>query len=284
MEFQPTQPDTQPTQATQPILDPRRAGRNNSGLSDRDLDDVICILHPSSAAAIKVVAHVARVAPQHVLQNDDLDGDSDGAGLDPSRDDRMPRDIALRLSARLKDACTGFRFGRNALTSDIVIGTDYGDKIPHISNTHFRIYLTPDGVLMLQDSSTNGTMVDNKLLRAKPPNPPPPGLRAAAGTSRMLTAGSVIELFCGERPEEGVQRWGEVVKFIVRIPSRYGHEEAYDSRLQQYLDLLMMHHQRKALAIERARLINAGGNTPQNVSRTHLASSLQHPSHEAYVQ
>ena len=40
--------------------------------------------------------------------------------------------------------------------SDIVFGQDSGRRI---SNQHFRIFLEIDMVLMLQDMSTNGTVV-----------------------------------------------------------------------------------------------------------------------------
>src|ERR1700712_3750582 len=68
---------TQPS--TQQMLDPRRMGRNNSGIRETDISDVICILHPASPAAFRVVATTAERAPQHILQNDGLltfeDGD-----------------------------------------------------------------------------------------------------------------------------------------------------------------------------------------------------------------
>ena len=95
------------TQCTQGVMDPRRVGRNNSGLSYADISDVLCILHPCSPAAFEVVARTADRAPQHVLQNTDFDDFEDGvnsADLEEHEtfilEDNQPRealDLALRF-------------------------------------------------------------------------------------------------------------------------------------------------------------------------------------------
>lgn len=59
-------------ESTQPCTDPRRIGRNNSGLLEEDVSDIICILHPTSLAAHDAVAATASLAPQHILQKDEL--------------------------------------------------------------------------------------------------------------------------------------------------------------------------------------------------------------------
>jgi len=56
---------------TQQSLDEHKCGRNNSGISKSDISDVICILHPSSPAAFRIVRFMAQRNPQHVLRNSD---------------------------------------------------------------------------------------------------------------------------------------------------------------------------------------------------------------------
>ncbi|KAI9847404.1 MAG: hypothetical protein M1837_002593 [Sclerophora amabilis] len=221
--------DQQTQPATQPLMDPRRYGRNNSGLSDQDLSDVLCILHPTTPAAIQVVSNLARIAPQHILQNDDLphvneDG-NDGSQLELA--DGEQRDIALRMSSSLKDLCLGFCFGRNPFNNDIVLGHDYGTR--RISSMHFRIYMKED-IIMLEDTSTNGTSVDHVILmpKTRKPSGTPGAKEFDYGRKRMLNAGSMIRLFSDSSAEE--------VLFIVRIPSRHGYEEAFVTSLHAYLD------------------------------------------------
>lgn len=76
-----------------------------------------------------------------------------------------PCGIALRLSAVLKDPLMGFQFGRNAERCDFPIGThDMGKRV---SNHHFRIYINEHCVIMIEDQSTNGTLVDRIMLKSK---------------------------------------------------------------------------------------------------------------------
>lgn len=70
---------TQPS--TQQVLDPRRLGRNNSGLNDVDSADVIAILHPTTPSAIKIVEDTAESRPQHVLLRNALGPDSMNTSL-----------------------------------------------------------------------------------------------------------------------------------------------------------------------------------------------------------
>lgn len=195
---------------TQPFDDPRRVGRNNSGLSDKDLADVVCILHPASSAAMEDVAQLAKGNPQHILQNADLLG----AALLP-----VPlgsRDIALRLSAKVKDPSAGFKFGRNPRLCDVVLGK--GDGATRVSQTHFRIFLTEHDILMIQDMSRNGTVVDNVLLS---------NTIEGYHHSRTLSNGSMVTLGLMKNCEEEI-------KFAVRIPSRSGYEDAYEDNLRDY--------------------------------------------------
>lgn len=223
---------SQPTQpATQQVLDPRRVGRNNSGLNEDDVADVLAILHPATPTAIKIVENSAHTRPQHVLfrfspdsmggsladieeqetiiidNNGDRIGQKSGAGAD----------LALRTSSwpslRFKEL--GFVFGRNHNSADIVFGQDSGKRI---SNQHFRIYLNQDGILMLEDMSTNGTIVDDILLKCK-------DLRFSK--IRMLTSGSII---CIQNANDA-----EMIKFIVRVPSRVTHMERFRENLRNFI-------------------------------------------------
>ncbi|PWY65370.1 protein kinase [Aspergillus sclerotioniger CBS 115572] len=194
-------------ESTQPCTDPRRMGYNHSGLHDDDMTDIICILHPNSPAAHDAVAATARHRPQHILQKDALEYEcSDTAALD----------FALRLSSNVYDANAGFCFGRNRARCDLLIA-DANSK--RISNTHFRIYLTQDGIIMLEDTSTNGTIVDNCRLR-----------KSQKEKSRMLVNGSVIQVPNGEL------LGSEEVRFIVRLPSREGFVMQYTENMLHYFE------------------------------------------------
>ena len=228
MEAEPSQ-QTQPL--TQQVLDPRRVGRNNSGLNDGDIADVLVILHPATPAAIRIVEEAAETRPEHVLFRNSLDSMSgslanieeqetiiiDPAGDRLGHDARAGADLALRMSSarRLKSKELGFIFGRNAQSADIVFGHDSGKRI---SNQHFRIYLNRDGILMIEDLSTNGTIVDESLLKRKD---------ARFGTIRMLSSGSII---CIQHSNDM-----EMIKFIVRIPSRVTHHNRFIENLRKFI-------------------------------------------------
>ncbi|CAG7915737.1 unnamed protein product [Penicillium olsonii] len=198
-------------ESTQPLADPRRMGMNNSGIQDQDLSDIICILHPNSHAAHDAVAASARLGAQHILQRDALEREaSHTADLD----------LALRLSSDVHSLGAGFCFGRNRARCDVLLTVD--DDAKRVSNTHFRIYLTGDGILMLEDTSTNGTVVDNCRLR-----------KSQKENSRMLTNGSVIQVVTGIGSDE--------VRFVVRIPSREGFATPYQENLCRYFERVQAH-------------------------------------------
>ncbi|EAW14223.1 serine/threonine-protein kinase [Aspergillus clavatus NRRL 1] len=199
-------------ESTQPCTDPRRVGRSNSGLLGEDVSDILCILHPNSIAAHEAVSATAVLAPQHILQKDDLEYEgSDSAALD----------IALRLSSNVQNLSTGFCFGRSKARCDLLLCPD--DNSKRISNTHFRIHVTPDGILMLEDLSTNGTVVDDFRLR-----------KNQKENSRMLTNGSVIQVLRGNSPSDEV-------RFVVRIPSRDGLAMQYTENLLHYFERVQRH-------------------------------------------
>ncbi|KAJ5404442.1 hypothetical protein N7509_004313 [Penicillium cosmopolitanum] len=196
-------------ESTQPCADPRRMGLNNSGLQEQDLADIICILHPNSHAAHDGVAATAALGSQHILQKDVLDYEtSETAALD----------VALRLSSDVHDIGAGFCFGRNKARCDILLAGD--DEAKRVSNNHFRIYLTGDGIIMLQDTSTNGTIVDNCRLR-----------KTQKENSRMLTNGSIIQVVTGNQGSDEV-------RFVVRIPAREGFAMQYTQNVLHYFERL----------------------------------------------
>ena len=213
---------TQPL--TQPYFDPRRLGRNNSDVSEDDASDVICILHPNSPAAHDAVLANVRAAPQHILQNDYLHDLGDDYMLRPEfGPGNSSRDIALRFSSNLKNPSRGFIFGRNPKVSDILLVADANNKA--VSNTHFRIFINEQATLMLQDVSSNGTVIDDTWLRHKKDG------RLLKGTAtQMLSNGSLISLATKTAGKENAE-----VKFLVRTPKRGDFEAAYHNKLVKYV-------------------------------------------------
>lgn len=226
--------------ATQ-IVEP---GDTKPSISKEDEVDVICILHPTSKAAYDIVDKLAETSPQHILQKQeilstpdddpwpeyDLDPEfSESAAQgqppfikpDPERqqDEKSSLDIALRLSSSVKDVCLGFRFGRSVEKCDVVLDDDVAKK--RISLTHFRIYLTKEGIIMLEDTSSNGTLVDRKLLRYKD--------GPASSNRHMLTQSTVIELASNDQTQR--------IKFVVSIPARRDLSE-WQRKLHEYLEFV----------------------------------------------
>jgi len=216
---------TQATQNTQNFFDLRRTGLDISDLGIVDVSDIICILHPCSPVAFEAASRTADSSPQHVLYNGSK-GHSDGQTGDPrerqtfllpgeGRNEAV--DFALRFSSQTISPALGFIFGRHPSKCDCVIAIQ-NDRF--ISNVHFRIYLNPSGVLMLEDISTNGTIVDDQLLlgRSKESDMP---------KTRMLKTGSVIQILAVGQQSH--------FKLIVRIPSRNGHEADYEEKFNAYM-------------------------------------------------
>lgn len=254
MDFEnPTQPQTQPQ------YDARRLG-TSSIYSKQDEADIIAVLHPSSPAAYVAVKLTADASPQHIHQNyhqsavtdieeEELeDADSNKAGA---------RDIALRLSSKVYDIRLGFVFGRNVHKSDILLVKDerkgnraIQDKNHAISNKHFRIFLNRHGILMLEDTSTNGTIVDKKVLHG------PKSLQQDHDQQPQITlhTGVVVEL-----PTVGS---GESIRFIVSIPDRYNAQSKYKENLIGYLACIEQ-AERKAAALAEAEANQR--NPPSNV-------------------
>lgn len=241
-----------PPIATQNVVDPRREGKQNSGFSDEEISDIICLLIPYSEAARAEIAGIALQNPQHIVAR----ADAEDVDLDYSHDDEASNfglaphalgeySIILRLSANVKNPLQGFTFGRNANRCDICFRND---PLRRLSNIHFRIFINDYGVLMLEDQSTNGTFVDDELLRGR--------ARPGSPTKWTLTSGSRISILMHERSGD--------LKFIVRVPRRDGeYEEAYRKNMAAYLSHM------EYLAKEHAQTISAG--PTGHVRVTHLS-------------
>lgn len=211
--------------ATQRVLDPRRLGQNASDLSDEDLSDIFCILHPVSLPAIRAAALIHELTPEYTIMSEgnvnmrEKEGDQEDMGTFVlATQGIVSCDIALRLSANLKNPTGGFLFGRNQQRCDFLLGRD--DQVKRVSNIHFRIYINEYGIIMLEDQSTNGTAVDGNLLRAKEKE-------NGMEYKHTLEIGSRIILTMTP-PEEDF-------RFIVRIPRRDDTSEiAYQQNLTNY--------------------------------------------------
>ncbi|KAK3693861.1 hypothetical protein B0T22DRAFT_53805 [Podospora appendiculata] len=216
--------DSQLTQATQNVVDPRRLGQQNSGFSDEDISDIICLLVPYSQSARRELRRIAGQSSQHMVTRNDtdkldldyeLEDDAENFGL--AQQDVGEHHIALRFSAQSKNPLQGFTFGRNPNRCDICFTLD---PYRRLSNIHFRIFLNEWAVLMLEDQSTNGTIVDDHLLKLKAS---PPG-----DTQRTLSSGSKIKILMHQDESDLV--------FLVRVPLRDGkYHAAYQRNLDEYM-------------------------------------------------
>ncbi|OAA56569.1 serine/threonine-protein kinase-like protein [Niveomyces insectorum RCEF 264] len=217
---------SQPTQpATQNVLDPRRLGKQNSGFTDEDIADIVCLLFPYTSNARSEAARLAREGSSFVIgrdeaQNVDVDYTYEdfagNFGLSAANPGTGPA-FVLRLSASVKNPLQGFTFGRNAARCDICFNND---SLRRLSNVHFRIFINNHGVLMLQDQSTNGTVVDEVLLKAR---------REGVPNMRTLSSGTKISIL--------LQNNAHDLEFLVRVPRREGqYELAYQRNLHTYLE------------------------------------------------
>lgn len=215
-----------PSPATQNALDPRRLGQQNSGFSNEDIADIVCMLFPRTDHAEKEVRGLADVYNDHIVGR----YAADAIKTDPRREDD-PREfgrtrglgnhtIVLRLSANTKSPNMGFTFGRNEARCDIPF---YHDPLKRLSNIHFRIYINSHGVLMLEDTSTNGTIVDDVMLKKKRDGRD----GQASQTRRTLESGTTVKILMHENRHD--------MEFIVRIPHREGALEVkYENNLRTY--------------------------------------------------
>lgn len=211
--------------ATQNVLDPRRVGKQNSGFSDDDVSDIICVLYPHSESARQEVRRLAQEDSPYIIGKDEADEVELDYELEDhaSRFDSNPTDhgnyaIILRLSAPVKNPAAGFAFGRNSARCDVVF---VHDPLRRVSNIHFRIYVNEYGNVMIEDQSTNGTFVDRQLLTSH-----------SKGSSRpvtkwVLSSGSVIKIFLHSEIRD--------LTFRVRIPRRDDeYDRTYINKVEEY--------------------------------------------------
>ena len=256
---------TQPS--TQAVFDPRRAGHSTSGLNDVDNADVLCILHPCSQAALQIVGTTYQRSPQHVLQSRNH-AFADQSQLDALSeeetfildDHNAPLDLALRLSSTTIRPAMGFTFGRNPGSSDIVL---HIDSMKRISNQHFRIYVNDSGVIMVQDMSTNGTLVDDILLKQR---------GSEKEMTRMLQANSIIQILSPVAED--------CIKFLVRIPARNDHSQLFVENFKLFMARVKLAEQQgEAKGTEEQRML-AGPHdkhrqVPNERAALHAASSIK---------
>lgn len=214
--------------ATQNVLDPRRVGKQNSGFSDEDISDIICILYPHSDSARQEVQRLVQEDSPHVIGKDEADVvqpdyelEDHASRFEPNPAGHGNHAIILRLSSRVKDPALGFVFGRNHARCDLVFTND---PLKRVSNIHFRIYPNEHGNVMIEDQSTNGTFVDRHLLtcQQKDRTPPP--------TSKwVLSSGTVIKIYLHQQIRD--------LTFRVRIPQRTDeYESAYLTKVTEYFE------------------------------------------------
>lgn len=212
----------------------------NSHGNDRhdDISDILCILHPCSAASLRITAHAEAYTSDYVLHRptskarerkalessashvtiQSQQGREDTSFASSSTTSSSPVDIVLKFSAIMKSPASGFLFGRNADSCDIDLSA--GAAAKRISGQHFRIFVNVEGVLMLEDTSTNGTIVDTCTVGGKRilNNP----------KTRILIGGSIIEIL-SPAPDE-------FIKFIVHIPPRDTYLDRYIENYQKFMN------------------------------------------------
>ncbi|KAK6501787.1 hypothetical protein TWF481_009612 [Arthrobotrys musiformis] len=183
-EVEATQPSTQPATQQQQPERPKAAPDPS----------ILLILHPASPAANIAVAYLARRYPAYVRNH---------------VESSLPGYICLSSSVPPKNAEAGYTFGRNPVKCDVALGQQSSSR--RVSNVHFRIFTTDEGVIMLEDCSTNGTWVDNVCLQSPRALANRHQTNASSTRRRILTNSSQILLALGPVEDE--------LKFIVDLKS-----------------------------------------------------------------
>lgn len=198
-------------EATQRNEEANPLGNGNSGLTDEDAADIVCILHPDSEPARVACSENNKLNPKNTVSLKGDNSDLTAQGL-------FPCDLAVRLSANLKDIHLGWVFGRSHERCDFVLrGVEN-----KISNQHFRIYLNEHNTLMLEDMSTNGVSLDGTILRYK---------KKEEGTPYRQTIenGSLLGIVISSVIPDNLH-------FIIRIPQRTDEaQDAFDKNYVHYM-------------------------------------------------
>jgi hypothetical protein len=243
------------------VLDPRRIGKQNSGFSDDDISDILCLLVPYSRPARDLVEQLADEGCEFIVGPEAADIIEPEYRVEDhaSRFQLAPPSgrnhaIILRLSAQTKNPLLGFTFGRNLARCDVHFPYD---PVKRVSNVHFRIYVNEYGIVMLEDQSTNGTIVDTDLI----------GGRERADRSRtVLQSGAKIGILLSYENQS--------LDFIVRIPRREGlYDKAYTIKVKEYFQRL------RALGSEAATTVETDLDGPVNAHgpRSPLKASADIP-------
>ncbi|KAK6608660.1 hypothetical protein H4I95_04040 [Botrytis cinerea] len=212
-------------EATQPTDEAIRLANRNSGLTDEDASDIVCILHPDSDLAREACSEINKLHPKNTIS-------LEGANSYLAAEGYLPCDLALRLSANLKDVNLGWIFGRSEERCDFMIrdGTP-----PQISNQHFRIYLNEHGFLMVEDMSTNGISVDGTILRLKKKNNGKP-------YRQTIENGTIISLALNKPVALSIN-------FVVRIPRRSDEaQEAFETNFAVHVRRIQERQIRRRVA------------------------------------
>jgi hypothetical protein len=214
--------------ATQLYHDDRRSDQGHSELTDEDAADIICILQPMTMPALGAANDILTANPRNTylskgnpqIREKNLHPDDIAQTFQMKARGLTSCGIALRLSADLKDPIGGFHFGRNPARCDFVIGRNEPSR--RISNVHFRIYINEHATLMIEDQSTNGTVVDALCLRGK-------DKENGLGYKHTLENGQKIILVMTP-PEVNYD-------FVVWIPKRSDtQQDAYEQKLAEFLE------------------------------------------------
>ena len=260
---------------TQPVTQPVARNEAQIGmLSEQDESDIICILLPTSPAAHEAVELTALAAPQHILQNhgishiykapdedvtpgaagDTRPGDDahDSEDLneqppdpDQSEWDGSAKDIALRFSSKVHNLGLGFTFGRNPARCDLLLSSNDANSI---SQRHFRVFMMSNGSLMIEDTSTNGTYLDNILLRLGDKANRTGKLSAIQHT---LCDGDTIEIPLSKEPRH-------TIRFSVKMPMRSESGlEKYDQNCAAYIKCVEQAERQYGFLIEARKNGNA---------------------------
>ncbi|GAO17792.1 hypothetical protein UVI_02049410 [Ustilaginoidea virens] len=193
---------------------------------DEDISDIICLLYPHSPSARQEVQRLAEEDSPHIIGKHEADGVQADYELedDASRFASRPvshgsHAIILKLSSLVKNPAAGFAFGRNCARCDVVF---VNDPLRRVSNVHFRIYVNEYGNVMIEDQSTNGTLVDQQLLTFHPKDK-----RSQPANKWVLSSGNLIKILLHNEHRD--------LSFLVRIPRRDdSYDRAYIAKVGEY--------------------------------------------------